>query len=123
MNERMMKAVRAALTDVDLVLLIVDASVAFGRGDEFTLALLKPTEKKKILLLNKIDRIEKRALLPIIDRYSRLGAFEEVIPISALSGDNVELLVGQMFQRLPEGPRFIRTIRSAISRNERSPRR
>lgn len=106
MNERMMKSVRSALTDVDLVLLIVDASTEFGRGDEFTLELLKPIAKKKILLLNKIDRIDKSSLLPIIDRYSRLGLFEEIIPISALSGDNVELLVGQMFQRLPEGPPF-----------------
>jgi GTPase len=106
MNERMMKSVRDALTDVDLILLIVDASAAFGRGDEFTLALLKPVEKKKILLMNKIDRIEKRKLLPIIERYSRLDNFEEIIPISALTGDNVELLVGQIFKRLPEGPPF-----------------
>ena len=106
MNERMMKFVRDALTDVDLILLIVDASAAFGRGDEFTLALLKPVEKKKILLMNKIDRIEKRKLLPIIERYSRLDNFEEIIPISALTGDNVELLVGQIFKRLPEGPPF-----------------
>src|SRR5262245_9889792 len=106
MNERMMKSVRDALTDVDSMLLIVDSSVAFGRGDEFTLGLLKPVSKKKILLVNKIDRIEKSKLLPTIDRYSRLDNFEEIIPISALTGDNVELLVGQIFKRLPEGPPF-----------------
>jgi GTP-binding protein Era len=106
MNERMMKSVRDALTDVDLILLIVDSSAAFGRGDEFTLSLLKPVAKKKILLMNKIDRIEKKALLPIIDRYSKLDDFEEIIPISALTGDNVDTLLGQIFQRLPEGPPF-----------------
>src|ERR1041384_2392707 len=56
MNERMMKSVRDVPPDVDVILLIVDASAAFGRGEEFTLDLLKPVAKKKFLLLNKIDR-------------------------------------------------------------------
>jgi len=59
MNERMMKSVRESMSDVDIILLIVDASAAFGRGDEFVLELLKPVQSKKFLLLNKIDRIEK----------------------------------------------------------------
>src|SRR5436190_19318147 len=50
MNERMMKSVRDAMSDVDLILLIVDAAVGFGRGDEFTLELVKPVKTKKILL-------------------------------------------------------------------------
>ena len=60
MNERMMKSVRESMSDVDIILLIVDASAAFGRGDEFVLELLKPMSSKKFLLLNKIDRIEKK---------------------------------------------------------------
>src|SRR5207237_2593224 len=80
MNERMMKSVRDAMSDVDLILLIVDVSASFGRGDEFTLELLKPVTKKKFLLLNKIDRIDKKSLLPMIDRYSKLGDFDEIIP-------------------------------------------
>ena len=71
MNERMMKSVRASMGDVDLVLLIVDASAAFGRGEEFALELVKPLSTKKFLLLNKLDRIQKKALLPIIERYSK----------------------------------------------------
>src|SRR5207244_293971 len=67
MNERMMKSVRDAMSDVDLIMLIVDVSASFGRGDEFTLELLKPIAKKKFLLLNKIDRIDKKSLLPTID--------------------------------------------------------
>jgi GTP-binding protein Era len=106
MNERMMKSVREAMAGVDLVLLIVDSSAEFGRGDEFVLDLLKRVETKKILLLNKIDRIQKKSLLPIIDRYSRLGNFEEIIPISALTGENVEEAVQDIFKRLPEGPMF-----------------
>lgn len=106
MNERMMKSVRGAMADVDLVLLIVDASAAFGRGEAFTLELLKPVKTKKFLLLNKIDRIQKKKLLPIMDQYSKLCDFEEIIPISALKGENTEQLLQEIFKNLQEGPMF-----------------
>jgi GTPase len=106
MNEHMMKSVRDAMADVDLILLIVDCATSFGRGDEFTLDLLKPVATKKFLLLNKIDCIDKKSLLPIMDRYSKLGTFEEIIPISARSGENVESLMEEILKRLPEGPMF-----------------
>ena len=106
MNERMMKSVRDSIADVDLVLLIVDASASFGRGEQFTLELLKPVATKKFLLLNKIDRIQKKALLPIMDRYSKAADFQEIIPISALNGENVESLMSEIFKHLPEGPMF-----------------
>lgn len=106
MNERMMKYVRDAMSEVDLLLLLVDASASFGRGDEFTLELVKPLSVKKILLPNKIDRIAKKDLLPLIDHYSKLAAFDEVIPISALNGGNVEMLLQQIFKYLPEGPQY-----------------
>jgi GTP-binding protein Era len=106
MNERMMQSVRDAMADVDLVLLIVDASAAFGRGEAFTVELLKPVATKKLLLLNKIDRVQKKTLLPIIDQYSKLENFEEIIPISALKGENVDSLIQQIFKYLPEGPMF-----------------
>jgi GTP-binding protein Era len=106
MNERMMKSVRDSMADVDLILLIVDASVPFGRGDDFTLQLLKPVAKKKLVLLNKIDLIEKKNLLPLMDRYSKAGNFEDIIPISALTGENIENLVTQITKHLPEGPMF-----------------
>src|SRR5262249_27690876 len=106
MNERMMKSVREAMSGVDLILLIVDASAAFGRGDEFALELLQSVATKKILLLNKIDAIEKNRLLPIIDRYSKSQNFESIIPISARTGENVEEMIKQTFAELPEGPMF-----------------
>jgi GTP-binding protein Era len=106
MNERMMKSVREAMANVDLVLLIVDASAAFGRGEAFTVELLKPVQTKKFLLLNKIDRIQKKELLPIMDQYSKLGDFEEIIPISALKGENTEQLLQEIFKNLQEGPMF-----------------
>jgi GTP-binding protein Era len=106
MNEHMMKSVRETINDADLVVLIVDSTVSFGRGDEFTLELLKPVKAKKFLVLNKIDLISKSTLLPMIDRYSKADNFDEVIPISALTGEGVETLLSEMFKYLPDGPMF-----------------
>ena len=106
MNERMMKSVRDSMADVDLILLIVDVSVPFGRGDDFTLQLLKAAAKKKLLLLNKIDLIERKSLLPVMERYSKAGNFEEIIPISALTGENIETLMAGILKNLSEGPMF-----------------
>jgi GTPase len=106
MNERMMKSVRTAMAGVDLILLLVDSSETFGRGDEFALELLKTVTTKKILLLNKIDGIQKHKLLPIMDRYSRSEKFEAIIPISALTGENVEEAIKEVFAYVPEGPMF-----------------
>src|SRR5262245_39997854 len=98
MNERMMQAVRDTLGEVDIVALIVDSSEPFGRGDEFTLELIKPVAAPKFLLLNKIDKINKQDLLPQIDRYSKLAPFDEVIPISARTGENLETFVATLFK-------------------------
>jgi GTP-binding protein Era len=106
LNERMMTFVRQALEERDLAVLIVDASETFGKGDEFTLKLLKEYAPKTILALNKIDRIKKSQLLPIIDRYSKLHDFEEIIPISALQGSGLEELLPAMIKLLPEGPQY-----------------
>lgn len=106
LNNQMMRFVRAALEDRDLALLIVDASVRFGKGDEFTLGLLREYSPKTILLLNKIDRIAKPKLLPLMDRYSRLYSFEEIIPVSALTGDGLPELMDAVVRLLPEGPQL-----------------
>ncbi len=107
MNERMMRAVREAISDVDVLLLIIDVLEPFGRGDEFTLELIKPTEKPALLFLNKIDKLKNKAqLLPLMDRYHREYPFRELIPGSALTGENVELLVEKLFDALPPGPLY-----------------
>jgi GTP-binding protein Era len=116
MNEQMMKSVRGAMNDADIVALIVDCSVSYGRGDEFTLELLKGAKSVKFLFLNKIDLIAKKNVLPIIDLL-KLANFDAVIPISALSGDNVEAFVAEIRKHLPEGPMFCSASRLAISRN------
>jgi GTP-binding protein Era len=106
LNEQMMNYVRQALADRDLAVLIVDASEKFGGGDEFVIDLLNEYSPRAILALNKIDRVHKPALLPLIDRYAKLYAFEEIFPISAMKGDGLEELLAAIVVRLPEGPPY-----------------
>lgn len=106
LNERMMRFVYDSLQGVDLLALIVDSSVPFGRGDEFSVELVKKAAMPTFLLLNKVDVVRKEQLLPQIDHCRKLADFKEVIPLSALTGENVETLVAEIFKYLPEGPMY-----------------
>ena len=106
LNEQMMNYVRQALADRDLAVLIVDASEKYGKGDEFVINLLNEYSPRAILALNKVDRVHKPDLLPLIDRYSKLYGFEEIFPISALHGDGLDGLLKAIIERLPEGPQY-----------------
>ena len=104
LNRRMMSAVQEALMGVDLVCLIRDASVSTGNGDRFVLDLVKRAEKSALLLLNKIDKLdEKSALLPLIDWYSKEHDWREIVPISALKKDQIDVLIDSCLRHLPEG--------------------
>jgi len=104
LNRRMMSAVQEALMGVDLVCLIRDASVSTGNGDRFVLDLVKRSEKPALLLLNKIDKLEeKSALLPLIDWYSKEHDWREIVPISALKKDQIDVLIESCLRHLPEG--------------------
>ena len=105
LNRRMMSIVSEALSTVELVLLMVDATQPMGRGDEFTLDLVKRSGTRAFLLPNKVDALrDKTKLLPLIGRYTSEAEFAEVIPVSARTGDGVELLVAKVLETLPEGP-------------------
>lgn len=106
LGSRMMREVNEALEERDLILLIVDATQPFGKGDRFVLDLLKSVSSPVILLLNKIDAIEKPELLRIIDHYSRLREFAEIIPISATKRQGLDELMDAVMKRLPDGPRY-----------------
>ena len=106
LNEQMMAFVREALEERDLALLIADASAPFGKGDEFAVQLVAEHAPRSILLLNKIDLVHKPKLLPLIDRYAKLHNFEEIFPISALKGMNLEEVLEAVIVRLPEGPAY-----------------
>ncbi|MGI8811866.1 MAG: GTPase Era [Pyrinomonadaceae bacterium] len=105
LNRRMMSAVHDAILSVDLVVLLRDASVSTGNGDGFVFDLVKQAEKPAVLVLNKIDKIrEKTQLLPLIESYADEFDFAEIVPISALKGDAIDTLLGQLVKHLPEGP-------------------
>ena len=106
LNEQMMNFVRQALADRDLAVLIVDATEKYGKGDEFVINLLNQYSPRAILALNKVDKVHKPDLLPLMDRYSKLYEFEEIFPISALRGEGLEGLLAAIIARLPEGPQF-----------------
>ena len=106
LGSRMMREVNSALEERDVVLLIVDVMQPFGRGDQFVLDLLKAVEAPVILLLNKIDAIPKPGLLEIMERYSKLRNFAEIIPISATRSEGLDELIDAVIKRVPEGPRY-----------------
>ena len=104
LNRRMMTTVQDALLGVDLLCLIRDASVSTGQGDRFVLDLIKRSGKAALLLLNKIDKLDdKSALLPLMDWYSKEYEWREIIPISALKDEMMEVLIESCLRHLPEG--------------------
>ena len=103
LNVRMVDAALEALREVDVVCVVVDATEAPGGGDRYLLEMLERVQKPKVLALNKVDALGKEQLLPIIARYSDKGGLVDIVPVSALSGDNVERLEAVLLSHLPEG--------------------
>jgi GTP-binding protein Era len=103
MNVRMVDAAVDTIREVDVLGLVVDAAEPPGKGDAFVIDLVSKAEQPAILILNKIDLIRKSKLLPIIDRYRRAAEFAEIVPVSAVTGDNVDRLERAIIDRLPEG--------------------
>jgi GTPase len=103
LNRQMLRHAMAALNDADVVCLLVDASERFGAGDAYMLELVEKVERPKVLALNKIDRVRKPDLLPLLGRYGESGLFTELVPISALTGDGCDRLLDVLWGLLPEG--------------------
>ena len=97
--------------DVDIVLFLIDVEKGYGKGDSFILERLKELDKPIILLMNKVDRVKKDTLLGLINEYQTLHDFVEIIPISALTGINVEDLINTIKKYLPDSIEY-------YSRNE-----
>ncbi|HKP86244.1 MAG TPA: GTPase Era [Blastocatellia bacterium] len=105
LNRRMMGIVADALSTVDLIILMIDATARMGAGDRFVQDMLKRVERRAFLVPNKVDALgSKSQLLPLIAAWTAEREFAEVIPISARTGDGVELLIEKAFEQLPEGP-------------------
>ncbi|HET7437617.1 MAG TPA: GTPase Era [Thermoanaerobaculia bacterium] len=108
LNVRMMDHVRSALSEADVVMLIVDASELFGKGDQFVIDMLRDEKKvneeaKRFVLLNKIDKVKKEKLLPLMQQYFEFGIFDEIIPISATTGEGIEPLTELLFKTVQPG--------------------
>lgn len=102
LGRKMMVEVREALEGCDLVLLLMDASQKIDARDQFALDLLKKASARTFLILNKVDLIrEKSKLLPLIQEYRKLYAFAEVIPISALKRNGLDVLLEKVLDALP----------------------
>lgn len=104
LGEYMLQVVRRSMDGVDLLLYVVDTSVPPGSGEEFILNQIAGVRTPAILVLNKIDLIKKEELLPIIEWFSRRCSFLEILPASALTGENLEQVKKLIFVNLPEGP-------------------
>ena len=103
LNRRMMATVHDALLGVDVVCLIRDAAAPTGNGDRFVLDLVKESSKPLLLLLNKTDKLkDKSKLLPIIEWYQAQHDWQAIVPISALKGDQLEALLNEIINHLPE---------------------
>ena len=108
LGRKMMAEVREAMDGSDLVLVIVDAARAQDADADFVLQLVKKSETPALLLLNKIDllRSEKLKLLPLIERFSKLQLFREIIPISARKREGLDVLLKKLANSLPAGPHY-----------------
>lgn len=104
MNVRMVGAAVETLADVDVVVLVHDASTRPGHGDEYVTRLLKAVETPVVLVLNKIDLVAKPKLLPLIDQLRRWREFAAIVPVSAATGDGVDVLERTLLDLVPEGP-------------------
>ncbi len=104
----MLNVSESSLKESDLITYIVDTSEEIGRLDTYIIETLKKLngEVPIILLINKIDELEKEKLLPLISMYSELNLFKEIIPISALKGDGINIYMDEVYELLEEGPMY-----------------
>jgi GTP-binding protein Era len=106
LNEMMVQASISTYTDVDLLLVLIDAVEGFLPEDEFVLKSMEHATVPKILVINKIDLVEKPNLLTLFAEANNKSVFKEIIPVSALKDDGMELLKDLIVGYLPEGPEY-----------------
>ncbi len=95
-----------SINDVDILLLVVDASVPYGKGDQFIINKLENVDKPVFLILNKIDKLTNDQILLKINEYKDLYEFAEIIPLSALKDDNIDRLINVLKKYLPDNVKY-----------------
>lgn len=103
LNRQMVQHAVDSLGEADVVCLLIDSAARFGGGDAYLLDMVSKAKSPKLAILNKIDLVAKPSLLPLIERYSQDQVFEEIVPVSGLTGDGCEVLLQALWNRLPEG--------------------
>ncbi len=104
LGSRLNEVVHASVEDVDVVVLVVDAKGGVGRGDAFVYAReVGPASGAKFCAVNKVDLLHGRAVVPQLAAAAELGGFDEIVPVSAKSGEGVDVLLELLLARLPEG--------------------
>jgi GTPase len=106
LNQYMVKTALNAYKEVDGICFLIEADDPGNPENHFILETLQEVTKPVFLLINKIDLVSKVELLPVIERYSRERSFGQIIPISALKGDGIDILLGELIKILPEGPQL-----------------
>ena len=106
LNRAMVQTTREAIGSVDILLMLIEANTHVHPHDLFLIESLAQVQSPVILVINKIDLIEKKYLLPLIDQFRVLYDFQEIFPISALTGEGVEALLKTIKEMLPEGPQY-----------------
>lgn len=106
LGEFMIKVSKNTLREVDIIMFMVNAEQGIGKGDEFILELLEGTKTPVFLVVNKIDQIHPDELVQTIETYKGKFPFAEIVPISALQGNNVDELLQTIDEYLPEGPQY-----------------
>ena len=107
LGERTNARALSTLAEVDVICMLIEASAAIGRGDRFVAELVQQVETPKVLVVNKTDLADRGAILKhLAVAGAALGDFDAYVPLSALTGEGVDVLVGELEARLPEGPRY-----------------
>jgi GTPase len=106
MNQRMVQAALKSLGQVEIAVWLVDVTERYGPGDRYVRDVLKRAGKPVILGINKIDAVPKPKILPAIEQYRHLLDFADVVPLSALTGENADVLLDRMLAHLPAGERL-----------------
>ncbi len=106
LGEYMVNVANKTLSEVDVILWLVEPETHIGAGEEAILEKLKQTKTPKILVINKVDTVKKAEIAPVIETYRHLMEFDDIVPVSAKHGTNVDTLLTCVFQYLPEGEYF-----------------
>lgn len=106
LGDYMVAVAENALNEVDLVLYVIDATKEYGSGEAYIIERLQQVKTPVFLIINKIDLVHPEVLLPLIDAYRKRYPFKQVIPVSALEGNNTQAMLEAIFAELPQGPMY-----------------